>query len=43
VLIVDDYNDTEVFGQFDTIAGNWPLQVYVHAVQNNEVSVGDTA
>lgn len=37
-----DYKNTEVFAQFDTEVGDWPLKVYAHAVQNNEVSAEDT-
>lgn len=37
-----DYKNTEVFAQFDTKVGAWPLRVYAHAVQNNEVSTEDT-
>ncbi len=37
-----DYKDTEVFAQFDSAIGSWPLSIFGHAVQNNEVSEGDT-
>ena len=37
-----DYKNTEIFAQFDTIVGDWPLKIYAHAVQNNEVSIEDT-
>ena len=40
---VYDYKNTELFVQFDTRLGDWPFQAYAHAVQNNEVSVEDTA
>jgi len=40
---VFDYKDTEVFAEFATMLGDWPLKVYAHAVQNNEVSEQDTA
>lgn len=39
---VYDYKNTEVFLQFDTKVGSWPLSIYAHAVQNNEVSEEDT-
>ena len=39
---VYDYRNTEVFAQFDTRVGDWPLKIYAHAVQNSEVSVEDT-
>ena len=39
---VYDYKNTEVFAQFDTKVGDWPLKIYAHAVQNNEVSTEDT-
>jgi len=38
---VYDYENTEVFAQFETKVGGWPLKIYVHAVQNNEVSEED--
>ena len=37
-----EYKDTEVFAQFDTRIGNWPLSIYVQSVMNNEVSEEDT-
>ncbi|MDJ0749214.1 MAG: putative porin [Woeseiaceae bacterium] len=37
-----DYENTEIFAQFDTKVGDWPLKIYAHAVQNNEVSEEDT-
>jgi hypothetical protein len=40
---VYDYKNTELFAQFDTRVGNWPLKIYAHATQNSEVSVQDTA
>ncbi len=36
-----DYKNTEIFAQFDTKVGDWPLRIYAHAVQNNEVSTED--
>jgi hypothetical protein len=36
-----DYKNTEVFAQFDTKVGDWPLRIYAHATQNNEVSTED--
>ncbi len=38
---VNDYENTEIFAQLDTELGEWPLKVYAHAVQNNEVSQED--
>ena len=38
-----DYKNTEVFAQLDTRLGDWPLRVYAHFTQNNEVSTQDTA
>ncbi len=40
---VHDYKNTELFAQFDTTLGGWPLKIYAHATQNNEVSTQDTA
>ncbi|MDH5617847.1 MAG: putative porin [Gammaproteobacteria bacterium] len=37
-----DYRNTEVFAQFDTKVGDWPLRIYAHLTQNNEVSTQDT-
>lgn len=37
-----DYRNTEVFAQFDTKVGDWPLRIYAHLTQNNEVSAEDT-
>lgn len=37
-----DYKNTEVFAQFDTKMGDWPLKVYLHATQNSEASSEDT-
>jgi len=37
-----DYSSTEVFAQFDTRVGDWPLRIYAHAMQNSEVSTEDT-
>jgi hypothetical protein len=39
---VYDYKNTEVFAEFDTELGGWPLKVFAQYVQNNEVSVEDT-
>jgi hypothetical protein len=36
-----EYKNTELFAQLDTQLGEWPLKVYVHATQNNEVSAED--
>ncbi|MDJ0793461.1 MAG: putative porin [Woeseiaceae bacterium] len=38
---VYDYQNTEIFAQFDTKVGDWPLKIYAHATQNNEVSQED--
>ncbi len=40
---VFDYKNTEVFAQFDSELGDWPLRVFAHFTQNGEVSVEDTA
>ena len=40
---VYDYKDTEAFAEFGTKVGGWPLKIYAHYVQNNEVSDQDTA
>lgn len=37
-----EYKDTELFAQFDTRLGDWPLRIYASAVRNNEVSEQDT-
>lgn len=39
---VYEYKNTEVFAQFDTKLGDWPLGIFAHYTQNNEVSVEDT-
>ena len=39
---VFDYKDTEIFAQLDTEVAGWPLSVFAHGVQNNEVSDQDT-
>ena len=39
---VYDYKNTEVFAQFDSKVGDWPLKIYAHVVQNNEVSIEDS-
>ncbi|MBT8097792.1 MAG: putative porin [Woeseia sp.] len=38
-----DYKNTELFAELSTKVGDWPLKVYAHATQNNEVSVEDSA
>lgn len=38
-----DYSNTEVFAQYDTTVGDWPLRVYAHFTQNGDVSAEDTA
>ncbi len=40
---VFDYKVTEVFAQYDTSVGDWPLSVFGHFAQNSEVSSLDTA
>jgi len=40
---VFEYKDTELFAQFDTSVANWPLQIFAHYVQNNEVAREDVA
>ncbi len=40
---VFEYKNTEVFAQFDTAVGNWPLQLFAHYTANSEVSEQDTA
>ncbi len=40
---VFDYKNTEVFAQFDSKLGDWPLRVFAHFTQNSEVSIEDTA
>ncbi len=37
------YKNVEVFAQFDSDIAGWPLQLYVHAVRNRDVSNEDTA
>lgn len=37
------YKDTELFAQYDTSVGDWPLQLFAHYTQNHEVSVQETA
>lgn len=41
--LVFDYANTEVFAQYDTRVGSWPLQLYGHYTVNNEVDREDTA
>lgn len=36
-----EYKNTELFAQFDTRMGDWPLKVYAHATQNSEASTED--
>jgi hypothetical protein len=40
---VYDYKNAEVFAQFDTRVGDWPLKVYSHWTRNSEVDEQDTA
>ncbi len=40
---VFDYKVTEAFAQYDTNVSGWPLSVFAHFAQNNEVSDLDTA
>ena len=38
-----EYSNAEVFAQYDTRLGDWPLRVYAQYTQNSEVSQEDTA
>lgn len=38
-----DYKLTELFVELGTTVADWPLKMYVHAVQNSEVNLEDTA
>ena len=38
-----EYKSTEVFAQFDTNIGDWPLKIFGHWIQNNEVDEQDSA
>jgi len=38
-----DYKNTEVFAQFDTKVGDWPLKIFGHWTRNSEVDEQDTA
>lgn len=38
-----EYKNTELFAQFDSKLGDWPLKLYAHVAQNNEVSTQDMA
>lgn len=40
---VFDYEDVEIFAQFDSEIAGWPLRIYAHAAQNMEVNNEDTA
>ncbi len=40
---VFEYRNTELFAQYDTSVNDWPLRIFAHATQNNEVSQEDTA
>lgn len=40
---VYDYKNTELFAELGSEVGGWPLKVYAHVAQNNEVSTEDTA
>jgi hypothetical protein len=40
---VYEYKNTELFAQFDTQVGGWPLRLYAHYTVNNEVDIEDTA
>lgn len=40
---VYEYKDTELFAQYDTQFGAWPLSIFGHVAQNNEVDDNDTA
>jgi len=41
--LVFEYENFELFAQFDTAIGGWPLQLYGHYTVNNEVDRQDTA
>ena len=41
--LVNDYENTEAFAQFDTKVGDFPLQVYAHYTVNNDADVEDSA
>ena len=40
---VNEYRNTEVFAELSTRVSDWPLKVFAHYTQNNEVSDNDTA
>jgi len=40
---VYEYKDVEVFAQFDSEIGGWPLQLFAHYARNTAVPVQDTA
>jgi len=40
---VYEYKDVEVFAQFDSEIGGWPLQLFAHSARNTAVPVQDTA
>jgi hypothetical protein len=40
---VYEYKNTEIFAQFDTNIGDWPLKVYSHWIRNSEVDEQDVA
>ena len=40
---VYEYKNTEIFAQFDTNIGDWPLKVYSHWIRNSDVDEQDAA
>jgi len=40
---VYEYKNTEVFAQFDSEVGGWPLQLFAHFAKNHEVPTQDSA
>jgi len=40
---VYEYKDAEVFAQFDSEIGGWPLQLFAHYARNNAIATQDTA
>lgn len=36
-----EYKNTELFAQFDTKAGEWPLKIYAHATRNSDAPTED--
>jgi len=40
---VYEYKNTEIFAQYDTSIGHWPLTLYSHWIRNNKVDEQDAA